>query len=376
MYIWRDKIHYQRGVRQPLWLASILRRQTLPKELTPANMKRHAEASSASIKGMLKEKKMRTTAPAAAPVSSTPKPTSHNAKAMVPREGGLLAENLGVRNAAALAQRLWVQTISQKEGKLAKKKSFQCAIPPPSVCSSQNSAVPVWRMSTALQHLCEHGLKDLVEAHGEPGFYQNQPMMHEPINSTSTCTDSAISNFQNLAKAIVYQQLAGAAASTIWNRLLGLAAGGQGAAGEQLQYLTPGRCEALGEERLRTVGVSRQKTSYILDLSRAFGEGGLDRLKEMSDDEFRAKLLAIKGVGPWTVDMFAIFTLHRPDILPTGDLGVRKGMQSHFGLKDLPTGATMEQLAQIWRPYRSLACWYMWRAGEASGCAGKKKVKK
>jgi DNA-3-methyladenine glycosylase II len=343
-------------------------------------MKRHAEASSASIKGMLKEKKMRTTAPAAAPVSSTPKPTSLNAKAMVPRVGGLLAENVGVRNAAALAQRLWVQTIPQKEGKSAKKKkSFQCASPPPSVCSSsQNSAVPVWLMSTALQHLREHGLKNLVEAHGEPGFYKNQPMTHEPINkaSTSTGTDSAISNFQNLAKAIVYQQLAGAAASTIWNRLLGLAAGGQGAAGEQLQYLTPGRCEALGEERLRTVGVSRQKTSYILDLSRAFGEGGLDRLKEMSDDEFRAKLLAIKGVGPWTVDMFAIFTLHRPDILPTGDLGVRKGMQSHFGLKDLPTGATMEQLAQIWRPYRSLACWYMWRAGEARGRAGNKKVKK
>ena len=90
----------------------------------------------------------------------------------------------------------------------------------------------------------------------------------------------------------------------------------------------------------------------------------MDHLCDMPDDEMREKLLAIRGVGPWTVDMFAIFTLHRSDILPTGDLGVRKGMQAHFGLKDLPTPAKMTELSQAWRPYRSVATWYMWR------CAG------
>lgn len=137
-------------------------------------------------------------------------------------------------------------------------------------------------------------------------------------------------------------------------------------------FLTPARCQTLGEERLRTAGLSKQKASYVLDLARAFLAGDLERLQDISDAELRSKLLAIKGVGPWTVDMFAIFTLHRPNILPTGDLGVRKGMQAHFGLKELPTPSMMEQLAEPWKPFRSVATWYMWqRAGTTLPAASK-----
>ena len=214
-----------------------------------------------------------------------------------------------------------------------------------------------------MRHLSSDGcgLKNLVAAHEQPAFYADESK-----------DGSSLSNFQSLAKAIVFQQLAGAAASTIWGRLLALAAEGEQLQGvgafdvnsAKVMFLTPARCQELGEERLRTAGLSKQKASYVLDLAKTFGGDGMEQLTDMPDAELRAKLLAIRGVGPWTVDMFAIFTLHRSDILPTGDLGVRKGMQAHFALKDLPTPSKMEQLAEPWRPYRSLASWYMWqRAG-------------
>ena len=228
-----------------------------------------------------------------------------------------------------------------------------------------------WAVLEAVMQLSstECGLKHLIDAHGEPGFYADKK------------DGSPLTNFQSLARAIVYQQLAGKAAFTIWGRLLSLAAdepgrgnatapagpfrqSDGGASSTACTSLTPARCLELGTDRLRSAGLSGQKASYILDLARAFSEGGMDRLCDMPDDEMREKLLAIRGVGPWTVDMFAIFTLHRSDILPTGDLGVRKGMQAHFGLKDLPTPAKMTELSQVWRPYRSVATWYMWR------CAG------
>ena len=146
----------------------------------------------------------------------------------------------------------------------------------------------------------------------------------------------------------------------------------EGGQTKTLDFLTPPRCQTLGEDRLRTAGLSKQKASYLLDLARAFLEGDLEQLHDISDEELRSKLLAIKGVGPWTVDMFAIFTLHRPDILPVGDLGVRKGMQAYFGLKALPTASRMEQLAAPWKPFRSVATWYMWqRAGTTLPAASK-----
>jgi len=140
-----------------------------------------------------------------------------------------------------------------------------------------------WMVAAAVQHLCSPacGLKALIDAHGAPGFYEDD-----------TKDGSSLCNFRSLAKAIVYQQLAGAAASTIWTRLLALAADGQGGSDKrttganagvckrqadgwqapELEHLTPGRCLSLGEDRLRQAGLSRQKASYILSLAEAFGQ--------------------------------------------------------------------------------------------------------
>mmetsp|Transcript_44313 Transcript_44313/g.88950 ORF Transcript_44313/g.88950 Transcript_44313/m.88950 type:complete len:135 (+) Transcript_44313:117-521(+) len=118
-----------------------------------------------------------------------------------------------------------------------------------------------------------------------------------------------------------------------------------------------------GEKALELcgIGLSKQKASYVRDLAAKFQEPAFQSLDGLPDPDLRTLLLTVKGVGPWTVDMFMIFTLHRPDILPVGDLGVRKGMQVHFALKSLPLPAQMESLAASWVPYRSVGSWYMWR---------------
>lgn len=118
---------------------------------------------------------------------------------------------------------------------------------------------------------------------------------------------------------------------------------------------------------LRGIGISARKASYLHDLSRNFLEGGLSdaAIKLMEDEKLMSALTAVKGIGVWSVHMFMIFALHRPDVLPVGDLGVRKGFSKLYGLKDLPTPAEMERLSAPWRPYRSLGAWYMWRLIEA-----------
>ena len=115
--------------------------------------------------------------------------------------------------------------------------------------------------------------------------------------------------------------------------------------------------------RLRSAGVSRAKAEYLLDLARNFADGTIKprRFATMDNAALSERLCQVKGIGQWSVDMFMIFGLLRPDVLPVGDLGVRKGMQSYFGLGELPNAGVMEERAEPWRPYRSIASWYMWR---------------
>lgn len=122
--------------------------------------------------------------------------------------------------------------------------------------------------------------------------------------------------------------------------------------------------------KLRKAGLSGQKATYIKDLSKKFLDGTINPklFREMTDEAIREHVIAVKGIGRWTADMFLMFTLHRPDVLPTGDLGIQKGMQKLFGMKSLPAPSTMERLAEPWRPYRTIACHYIWRlADEAKG---------
>lgn len=161
--------------------------------------------------------------------------------------------------------------------------------------------------------------------------------------------------FETLARAIVFQQLNGKAARTIWQRLVD-AAGGEPLAPEALLKL---RMPAL-----RRVGLSRQKATYVRELARHVAEGRLDfaAMPTLSDEDVIATLTRVKGIGVWTAHMFLIFALRRPDVLPTGDYGVRAAIKKLYRKRKLPTPRAMENLADSWRPYRSVACWYLWRS--------------
>jgi len=160
--------------------------------------------------------------------------------------------------------------------------------------------------------------------------------------------------FHSLAEAIVYQQLNGRAAVTIFNRFAALA--GQPVTPEGILKLTP--------ENMRAVGLSKQKSSYLFDMAERAIRGELDftRLPGLSDEEVIKHLTQVKGVGVWTAHMFLMFTLKRPNVLPTGDFGVQMAIKKHYGKRKLPKPLQMEKIAKPWEPYRSIACWYLWRS--------------
>jgi DNA-3-methyladenine glycosylase II len=178
--------------------------------------------------------------------------------------------------------------------------------------------------------------------------------------------------FHSLAEAIVYQQLNGRAAETIFNRFTALAGA----------PLSPEGILKLPDEQMRGAGLSKQKSAYLKDLAVKTASGVLDfaRLPEMTDNDVIEHLTQVKGIGVWTAQMFLIFSLKRENVLPTGDFGVRMAMYRHYidGQRDaaksaaakkgrkkkikLPTPQQMEQIAKCWEPYRSVACWYLWQS--------------
>ncbi|MBA3391830.1 MAG: DNA-3-methyladenine glycosylase 2 family protein [Deltaproteobacteria bacterium] len=193
--------------------------------------------------------------------------------------------------------------------------------------------------SPALAHLADADprILPLIERHGPPTI---QP------------TADAV---QSLARAIVGQQLSGKAAATIWGRVLALY--------PRNKLPPPAAILATPDAALRGAGLSGAKTAALKDLARHVLEKWLvpRRLPGLTDAEVAAVLLPVRGIGPWSVDMFLMFALARPDVLPVGDLGIRKGMQLHFGLRKLPEPDRMLKLALPWQPYRTVASWYMWR---------------
>ncbi len=163
--------------------------------------------------------------------------------------------------------------------------------------------------------------------------------------------------FEALVRAIVYQQLSGKAASTIYKRFKDLFFA--------TKYLSPQDVLIKTHEQLRAVGLSNQKAAYIHNIAAAFNSGAVTQnIDSLKDEEIIEKLTTIKGVGPWTAKMFLMFTLHRPDVFPVTDLGVRKGFQLFCGLDELPDPDSMIITAEPWRPFRTLASWYLWRLVE------------
>ncbi len=161
--------------------------------------------------------------------------------------------------------------------------------------------------------------------------------------------------FSALVRAITGQQLSTKAAATIYGRLVALMPGG---------VPTPQALAALTDERLRAVGMSRQKGSYFRDLAEKVMSGALPlaSLDAMSDEDVITALTQVKGIGRWSAEMFLMFRLHRPDVLPVGDLGIVNAIRSVYRLRKTPTPERILEIGEAWRPYRSVASWYLWRS--------------
>lgn len=184
---------------------------------------------------------------------------------------------------------------------------------------------------------------------------QCDPVLAAIIDRVGPCRmEYGPAEFCSLAEAIVYQQLNGKAAVTIFNRFAALAG----------EPLTPEGILKLKDEQLRRVGLSKQKSSYLKDLAAKTAAGLLDfsRLHELPDEEVIEHLTQVKGIGVWTAHMFLIFSLRRPDVLPVGDYGVQMAIKKHYRKRKLPKPKDMEKIARAWAPYRSVACWYLWRS--------------
>jgi DNA-3-methyladenine glycosylase II len=162
-------------------------------------------------------------------------------------------------------------------------------------------------------------------------------------------------HFTALVRAITFQQLSTKAASTIYGRMVALMPDGAP---------SPQAFATLTDEQLRAAGVSRQKGGYLRDLCEKVSTRvlDLDTLDALSDEEVIASLVTVKGIGRWSAEMFLIFRLLRPDVLPVGDLGILTAVQKAYGLRKRPSPERLRKIGEAWRPYRSVASWYLWRS--------------
>ncbi|PHT28369.1 hypothetical protein CQW23_32048 [Capsicum baccatum] len=167
--------------------------------------------------------------------------------------------------------------------------------------------------------------------------------------------------FLALTKSILFQQLAYKAGSSIYTRFVSLCGGEDNVFADVVLGLTP--------QQLRQIGVSARKASYLYDLARKYENGILSdkSIVQMDDKSLFTMLTMVSGIGSWSVHVFMIFSLHRPDVLPIHDLGIRKGVKMLYGLEELPRPSQMDHLCEKWKPYRSVASWYIWRYVEAMG---------
>ena len=161
--------------------------------------------------------------------------------------------------------------------------------------------------------------------------------------------------FQSLLRSIVFQQLSGKAAQTIYERFVNLI--------PKTSNHCPNEVLKLDKEEMRKAGLSFRKIDYVRNLADYFENNSFHKkdVEKMSDQEISKELIQIKGIGQWTVDMFLMFTLNRADILPCTDLGIQKGIMKILNMKNLPSKKEMENCSRKWRPYRTIACWYLWR---------------
>jgi len=166
----------------------------------------------------------------------------------------------------------------------------------------------------------------------------------------------AMDPFPALVRTITSQQISTKAAATIHGRLVALVSGG----------VTPASIAALTDEQMRQAGLSRQKIAYLRDLAEKVTSGALPiaSLHELTDDEVIAAIVKVKGLGRWSAEMFLMFRLRRPDVLPVDDLGIVTAIMRLYGLRKKPKADRIKKIGEAWRPYRTVACWYLWRSLE------------
>ena len=211
----------------------------------------------------------------------------------------------------------------------------------PSGAEGSKTMVERSELNKAVRHLkrCDPTMVRMIEIEGKCRFDEAQ---HN-------------ASFAALTRSIVFQQLSGKAATTIYKRFV---------ASLDRRQPNPRSILDADAEVLRAAGLSRQKAAYIRDLAVKVDSGALSlrRLRFLDDEAVIDELTQVKGVGRWTAQMFLMFHLGRLDVLPVGDLGIRTGFRDAYGLGDLPDSDTMERLAAPWVPYRSIGSWYLWRA--------------
>ena len=180
-------------------------------------------------------------------------------------------------------------------------------------------------------------MRVLISKFGWPDFYPKQDY------------------FQSLLRSIVFQQLSGKAANTIYERFINLI--------PKTVTLSPKEILKLDKDEMSKTGLSFQKINYLRNLAYFFENNSFQKkdVEKMTDEEISNVLTQIKGIGQWTVDMFLMFTLNREDILAYTDLGIQKGFKKIFNMNNLPSKKVMETHSKKWRPYRTIACWYLWR---------------
>jgi DNA-3-methyladenine glycosylase II len=202
----------------------------------------------------------------------------------------------------------------------------------------------VGSLTEADEHLrsVDHVIRRLIDERG-------------PIDPSTDRRGSRPDPYEALARAIVGQQLSTKAARSIWERLTAPFDGA---------FPRPSQLLATDPESLRLAGLSRAKVGFLRDLAERIETGELDlaRIAELPDEDVIAELIAIKGIGRWTAEMFLIFHLGRPDVVSTGDVGIRRAVQVEYRLDEPPGPHELERIAEPWRPHRTLACLYLWRS--------------
>jgi len=212
---------------------------------------------------------------------------------------------------------------------------------------------------------------DHVEAHAHLSRADKRlARVIERVGEFAFKLDECDSVYESLLEAIVYQSISGKAAKVIFDRIRALGSNGI--------CPTPEELLRVPKPKLRKAGLSRAKIAAVRDLAQKTIEGvvpTLEAAEKLSDQELVERLVSVRGIGPWTVEMFLIFRLGRPDVLPIHDYGVQKGFAITYGKRKIPKPRELAEFGERWRPYRTVASWYMWRAVQLAGPAARKVTK-